>query len=326
VALAPSVPMMGPTEGLAIANLRLRGPQKSPELRGTLEIQRGGVVLPGLPAEFREVEADLELQGSRIEIRRWQARLAGGNFRSTGEIRRRGEAWALQLTFQEDGGRAEQLLLGLYGGKGEVTGALSLGGILTSEWEDESGFWRNLDGDLKLTMRDGRIGRYTVMAKILTLLNVAQLLELKVPDLLAEGMPYKTLTADIKIERGIARTENLVLDSQPMKVNAVGQVNLVEDTVDLTVAVKPLQTVDRILARIPVAGWLLGGKEKSLLVAYYQVSGSLRDPQVSPIPLKSVGRNVFGIFRRLLEIPEALIGPLEGSSPPPATPGLEPGR
>jgi uncharacterized protein YhdP len=169
-------------------------------------------------------------------------------------------------------------------------------------------------------MRDGRIGRYTVTAKILALLNVAQLLDLKGPDLAAEGMPYERLTADIKIARGIARTDNLVLESRAIKVSAVGTVNLAEDTVDLTVAVRPFQNVDRILTNIPVAGWLLGGKEKSIIVAYYHVTGSLRDPQVAAVPLKSVGRNIFGIFRNLLEIPEALTGPYEDLPPQPVKP------
>ncbi|MBI2000898.1 MAG: AsmA-like C-terminal domain-containing protein, partial [candidate division NC10 bacterium] len=164
----------------------------------------------------------------------------------------------------------------------------------------------------------------TVVSKILSILNVAQLLEFKGPELLAEGMPYRRLTADIKIEGGIARTENLVLDSPAMKVNAVGQVNLADDTLDLTVAAKPFQTVDRIITTIPLAGWLLGGKEKSLLVAYYHVTGPLSDPQVTPIPLKSVGRNLFGIFRNLLEIPEALIGPFEDL--PPQAPKPEEGK
>ncbi len=326
VALAGYLPAVRPEAGLAKANLRLRGRQSAPEHQGILEIQRGRLSLSGIPAEFREVQASLDLQGNRTQIREWQAQLAEGRFRGSGEIGRGGGRWDLRLTFQEDEGRAEQLLAGLYRGKGEVTGILSLGGVLTSQGEETTDFWRNLGGDLKLVMRDGRIGRYTVLAKILSLLNVAQLLEFKGPELLSEGMPYQRLTADIKIERGIARTENLVLDSPAMKVNAVGQVNLADDTLDLTVAAKPFQTVDSILTKIPLAGWLLGGKEKSLLVAYYRVTGPLSDPQVTPIPLKSVGRNLFGIFRNLLEIPEALTGPFEDLPPQPAKPEEGKGR
>ncbi len=111
-----------------------------------------------------------------------------------------------------------------------------------------------------------------------------------------------------------------------MKVNAVGSVNLVDDTVDLTVAVKPFQNVDHIITNIPIAGWLLGGKERSLLVAYFQVTGPLADPQVTAIPVWSVGRNVFGIFKNLLEIPEVLTGPYEDLPPQQLKPDEGKGR
>ncbi|HYL80400.1 MAG TPA: AsmA-like C-terminal domain-containing protein, partial [Candidatus Acidoferrum sp.] len=98
-------------------------------------------------------------------------------------------------------------------------------------------------------------------------------------------------------------------------VNAVGTINLAEDSVDLKVAIKPFQTVDTIISHIPLAGWILAGKDKTLVVAYYQVSGSLREPQVTPIPAQSVGRTVFGIFKNLLELPEVLTGPYEDLPP-----------
>ena len=319
--LADYLPGVHPTSGLANVDLRVGGDRGTRTFDGRLEIQQGQLAVSGLPADFRNVQAALELQGDRAEIREWRARLAEGSFRSTGAIGLKGRHWDLRLTFQEDEGRAEQLLSGLYGGKAEVTGLLSLGGLLTSEGEETADFWRNLGGDLKLALRDGRIGRFTVTAKMLALLNMAQLVNPKGSDLPGEGMPYQRLTGDIKIARGIAHTENLVLDSRAMKISAVGNVNLAEDTVELTVAVKPFQNVDRILSAVPLAGWLLGGKEKSILVAYYRVTGSLRDPQVTAIPLMSVGRNVFGIFRNLLEIPEGLTGPYEDLPPQPVKPG-----
>jgi autotransporter translocation and assembly factor TamB len=308
-------PEVQPTAGSAIANLRIRGSWDAPEVQGKLEIQGGRLSLSGLKPELTQVQATLALSGNRWEVRDWRAHLAEGALRGGAELRRQDGRWKLRATFQEDGGRAEQLLAGLYGGKGEVAGSLSLGGLLASEGEASADFWRNLDGDLKLRMKDGRIGSYTVLAKILSLLSVTQALELKSPELGAEGMPYQSLTADIKIQHGIARTDNLMLESRAMKVNAVGTVNLAEETVDLKVGVKPFQTVDTILSHIPLAGRLLTGKEQSLVVAYYQVSGSLRDPQVAAIPLQSVGRNIFGIFKNLLELPEVITGPYEDLPP-----------
>jgi hypothetical protein len=103
----------------------------------------------------------------------------------------------------------------------------------------------------------------------------------------------------------------LVVDARAARMSAVGWASLVDETVELDVGIKPLQTLDSVLGRIPVAGWLLGGKEKGLIVAYYKVTGPIRNPTVTPRPLASATRNVFGSFRRLLEIPEAITGPFE---------------
>ena len=47
------------------------------------------------------------------------------------------------------------------------------------------------------------------------------------------------------IERGVARTENLLVESRAFNLSAYGQVDLVHETVEIDVAVKPFQTIDR---------------------------------------------------------------------------------
>ncbi|HWT77313.1 MAG TPA: hypothetical protein VN648_00700, partial [Candidatus Methylomirabilis sp.] len=86
------------------------------------------------------------------------------------------------------------------------------------------------------------------------------------------------------------------------------QVNFVEDTIEMDIAVKPFQNVDKFLGILPLPGQLSGGKENSLVAAFYHVSGTLKDPKVTPLPMKSLGRNTIGVFRRLLFIPDALPG------------------
>jgi len=225
-----------------------------------------------------------------------------------------GGRWDLQLDVQEERGQVQQLLAGLYRGRGEVTGAGTLSGTLTSRGEARGDFWANLGGRLKLEMRDGRIGRYTAMAKMLSIMNLAHLLGGSA-DLAARGMPYTRVTADLAISQGVARTQNLVLESPAMKLTAVGSVNLVAETVDMAVAVRPFQNVDLLVTSIPIAGWLLGGKEESLVVAYFTVTGPLADPEVTAAPWRSVGRNVFGIFTNILGIPEALTNRFQNLPP-----------
>jgi uncharacterized protein involved in outer membrane biogenesis len=298
-----------PQAGVAAGTLRLRGNQDSPEPWGRVEIRQGRLTLEGLPAELQDVHASLDLQGARIKVPQYLAILAGGTLRGSAEFRRSEDQWYLGVSFQEDDGRVEELLPALVGEKREFTGTLSLGGAVWSQGEATTGLTENMTGSLALRMRDGILGRYTVAAKILAILNLADLVETQGSDVNSRGMPYQQITADFKIERGVARTENLVLKSPAMRMTAVGSINLAEKTVEMTMGVQPFQHLDWIFTKIPVAGWLLGGKEQSLVVAYFQVTGPLSDPQVSTVPFKSISRNVFGILRNLLELPESLNGP-----------------
>ena len=72
---------------------------------------------------------------------------------------------------------------------------------------------------------------------------------------------------------------------------------------------KPLQALDKLVPKVPVVEWLLRGRDGAVVAAFYRVRGPLSDPTVTPVPLKNVGRNVFGIFHRLLKLPEAITGP-----------------
>ena len=312
--------------GVAAGTLRLRGSRASPEAWGRVEIGQGHLRLEGFPLEFQDVHASLDLQGDRIEVPQYQAMVAGGTLRGNAELRRSEDRSYLTVAFQQEDGRVAELLSALAGEQREITGRVSLAGSVSSERDATTGPAENMTGSLSLRMRDGLIGRYTVAAKILALLNLADMVEAQGPDLNSRGMPYQQITADFKIERGRARTENLVLKSPAVRMTAVGSVDLAGKTVDMTVGVQPFQSLDRIVSRIPVAGWLLAGKEQSVVVAYFQVSGPLSDPQVSTVPVKSVGRDVFGILRNLLELPESFSGPYQDLPPPRIKQDEEPKR
>jgi hypothetical protein len=130
-------------------------------------------------------------------------------------------------------------------------------------------------------------------------------------------MPYQRLTGDIAIRGGVARTENLLLESRAFDLSAFGQVDLVNQSIEMNVAVKPLQTVDRAVTSVPLVGWLLSGKKGAVIAAFYRVSGPLSDPVVTSLPARSIGRNVFGVFRRLLQLPKR--SPVHDARPRPGT-------
>jgi hypothetical protein len=88
-----------------------------------------------------------------------------------------------------------------------------------------------------------------------------------------------------------------------MRITAVGKVDLGKNWIDSKVGVHPLGTVDTILSSIPIAGYILTGKDRAFLSYVYEVEGDLNDPKIEPIPFKTVGEGLVGIFKRLLETP-----------------------
>ncbi|HEX7629413.1 MAG TPA: AsmA-like C-terminal region-containing protein, partial [Candidatus Methylomirabilis sp.] len=248
--LQERLPIVQPLAGEATADLRIRGPLSAPDMQGTLGIAGGRLALRGIPVPIEDLRGNVEFQGQRLSLRAFQGRFGGGNLRGSGEVSRDGEQWSFRTAFQEDDGRAEQLLAGLYKEKSEVTGALSLGGSLASRGRGEEGVWSNLEGSLKLVMRDGQMGRQAVTTRILSAINIGQLFDTKNQDVSPQGLPYQRLTADIAIEQGVARTENLLFESRAFNLSAVGEVNLAEETIKMDLAVRPFQNVDRFLSMI----------------------------------------------------------------------------
>jgi hypothetical protein len=54
-------------------------------------------------------------------------------------------------------------------------------------------------------------------------------------------------------------------------------------------------------------GWVLTGKNRTLLTAYFEAKGAWGDPQVSAIPIKSMAKGVLNIFKRVFQLPGKLI-------------------
>lgn len=165
-------------------------------------------------------------------------------------------------------------------------------------------------GGASLEINRGVLHRFNSLATVFSLLNVSQILSLKLPDIHREGMPFNRLSAAVDLNQGVLRTEDLLVDSHAMNMSVVGNMDLVVNRLDLVLAIRPLQTVDKIVTRIPLAGWILTGDEKTLVTAHFLVRGPSEDPEVTPVPIASLSEAMVGILRRALNLPGRLIGNL----------------
>lgn len=188
----------------------------------------------------------------------------------------------------------------------EVTGTLTLHGNLTASGDTLLELKKSALGNVKLQMKDGKIRKFNTLSKVFSILNVSQLLKFRLPDMVAGGMPYNNVTGSISIKDGSISSKDLFISSDAINISAIGSADIVKEELNLTLGVQPLQTVDKIVNRIPVVGWLLTGKEKDFLTAYFEAKGKWSDPQVSAIPVKSMSKGILNVFRRVFELPVRL--------------------
>lgn len=168
-------------------------------------------------------------------------------------------------------------------------------------------FWKAARGGIHLEVKKGVLRKFHGLAKVFSLLNVSQLFAGKLPDMDKEGMPFSRLVGSAGFGQGKVVTEDLAVVSEAMNLSMVGSLDLVSDDVDFTLGVMPLRTVDKVITKIPIAGWILTGENKALLTAYFKIKGPASNPQVSVVPVDSVSKTVFGIFRRTLGLPGKLV-------------------
>lgn len=258
--------------------------------------------------EFTRLRAGVQLEDRILYLQPLELSLFGGKFSGRGRVDFGSNGSPrYQVGYSLERVSAEQLLRAMEVKHGLVTGTMSAQGELTAKGEKAAVLKSTALGNAKLTFEDGTLKKFSVLSKIFSILNVSQLLKFQLPDMVSGGMPYNEITASLAIRDGIVSTSDLFIESDAMNISAVGKVDLVKEELDLTVGVQPLQTVDKVVSRIPIVGWILTGRERGLITAYFEAKGKWDDPAVTAIPVKSMAKGVFDIFKRVFQLPGKLI-------------------
>ncbi|MBL0225377.1 MAG: AsmA-like C-terminal domain-containing protein [Geobacteraceae bacterium] len=188
----------------------------------------------------------------------------------------------------------------------DVTGSLNAQGDVTAQGETIADIKKTALGNVRLRLEDGSLHKFSVLSKVFSILNVSQLLKFQLPDMVSNGMPYNEVKGSFAISDGNIVTQDLFIASDAINISVIGNANMVREDLNFTIGVQPLQTVDKIVNRIPVVGWLLTGKGKDFLTVFFEAKGKWSDPAVSAIPVKSIGMGVLNVFRRVFELPVRL--------------------
>ena len=109
-------------------------------------------------------------------------------------------------------------------------------------------------------------------------------------------------------------TDNLIVDSDDLRMTGYGKIDSGKDEIDFVVAVRPFAGIDTGLNQIPLFGTGIAAIKNSFLVASFNIKGPMEDPIIIPAPLSTLSEMAWGVLR----IPKSLLTLPGGETKEPA--------
>ncbi|QJA05452.1 AsmA family protein [Thermosulfurimonas marina] len=219
-----------------------------------------------------------------------------------------GKAKALELSVLKSQGEFERLLTCLSPEKEAlIRGSYRLRAEV--RFSGTRSLFESGEGEILLVSPSGRIERFGLLAKLLGFLSPIDLFRGQVPSLEEEGFPYQGLSVKARLEGPKIHVQDAHLEGPGLRLFASGDIYLPNGRLDLTVMASPFKTVDTITSNIPLVGFLLTGKDKMLVSFPVGVRGTYRDPKFVPLDPKAIGQEIFGLFKRVFQLPAQIVTP-----------------
>ena len=188
-----------------------------------------------------------------------------------------------------------------------VKGTVTARGDLTATGKTAAEMKASASGMVKMRIEKGIIRKVNTLYKMFSVLNMSQLLKFKLPNMTADGMPYNSITATLLLTNGIMTSKDFYIDSEAINILAMGSMDIIKEKIDLKVGLQPLQTLDKIVSRIPVVGWILTDEDRRFITVYFEVKGPVEDPEVKAIPVRELSAEGLDMIKRVFKLPQKLI-------------------
>jgi uncharacterized protein involved in outer membrane biogenesis len=254
--------------------------------------------------EFADFQSDVVIDRRVWRLSNSTVRSAGGSIQGVGIIVDKPDTLEFNVTPKIQRVPVSTFLKWLDVSNADMTGRVNLTGNLESVGKDGAERRRNLNGSFNLTIEDGAIHRLRILIQILNLLDLSRWFTLKLPDLSKQGIRFRKITGDFKVANGVYSTDNLVVDSDDLRMTGAGKINVPKDEIDFVVAVRPFAALDTAINYIPLIGRGIAAIKNSFLVASFNVTGSVDRPTITPAPLSTLSE----VFLSVLGIPNDMLG------------------
>jgi hypothetical protein len=207
-----------------------------------------------------------------------------------------------------------------------LEGEFRVAGTVHTEGKTEDELLRNLKGNLEVNIQDGRVyntGRVGTFTNIFSFLKINRLVKGELPDLKNHDFHYQSIELKLYAQDGKFILTEGYIDGEALDIVATeGEFNLLDMTMDISLLVSPLKTVDTLIKHTPILGQILQG---TLIAIPINVRGDISNPKVRPLSPSAFGSRAMDILKRTLKSPVRIVEPmLTDTSAPSETDGQTP--
>lgn len=190
------------------------------------------------------------------------------------------------------------------GGKGIVSGGIfSLNGI-----------YRGKNLNASLDIQNTSFTDLKLVQNILSLIEaVPSLIAFKNPNIGVDGYKVKNGKIIFAMNEYYIGLQNILLVGDSMDINGVGIIDIDSKETSINLNISTIKSISNILNKIPVAGYLILGKEGKISTNL-NLSGKYTDPKVNITLVGDIIKAPFNIFRRVFTTIDILVDSIKESN------------
>jgi len=174
-----------------------------------------------------------------------------------------------------------------------VEGPLTVSGFLKGSIDDKNNLINRLNGQLLCELGQGQLFNVgplgSIITKILSFKSLKGVLSGNVVrNMTQKGMAIEKVSLDTTILGGRIQIKSLSLKANSLNAASVGEINLVNEKLDLGIEIEPLGTLNEAMGFVPI----IGKVGQKLTKIYLDVKGPFADPTIRVSPIKGLSEFV----------------------------------
>ncbi len=259
-------------------------------------------------ATFGPLKIECALRKKDLYVNRSSLHFGRGRLLLRGHLKRGEKPEMLFTSYLEmDQQPLEDLPTPLAFVKNRLEGKLTLEALLYAKGNTKKELISSLTGSANVLLEQGVVRKSNIFIKILDDMSLTRAFETRPENLSKDGLYFNRIEGHLDINNGIAKADNLTMESPVFNAVAEGRSELRTGMMNAEIGVHPLTTADLLVNQIPVLGYLLRGDDNTLVAEYFRVDGKMSDPNVEYMAFKSMSHGTYSFFKRLFLSPQRLI-------------------